>query len=258
MTERTDPPIDFLGLPIDPLGAEQVVEILAARPAGAPFVYMVTPNAQHLVRLADNEGVWRQAYAGAWLRLSDGHVVQRLARLILGMRLPYASGSDVTMRLVASHIKPSDAVTVIGGSAILEAALKQRFGWNNLALFDPPFGLLHDSKAQQDCLDFLRAHPARYVFFAIGSPQGEWVAAQAAKLEGLTGVGLCIGGSLLFATGLVKRAPQWVRHLGLEGLFRLAQKPRGHFRRVFVDSLPVIWLLVRGRFGGRILPRDGL
>jgi N-acetylglucosaminyldiphosphoundecaprenol N-acetyl-beta-D-mannosaminyltransferase len=249
MTEK----IDFLGLPIDDLGADAAAALIAARPANQPFAYVVTPNAQHLVRLAADEGVWRQAYDGAWLRLSDGHVVQRLARLILGLRLPYASGSDITMRLVRHHIAPDDAVTVIGGGAALEAALKQKFGWRNLALFDPPFGLLHDAKAQADCLDFLRAHPARYVFLAIGSPQGEWIASQAARMKGLTGVGLCIGGSLLFATGLVKRAPHWLRQLGLEGLFRLIQRPRSHFRRVFRESLPVIWLLIKGRFGGHIL-----
>jgi len=247
--------IDFLGLPVNDWDTEGAAGAVVARDPAAPFAYVVTPNAQHMVSLARNEGVWREAYAGAWRRLCDGQVVQRLARPILGLRLPHASGSDLTLLLVRRHIRPDDAVTVIGGGERLERELKAQYGWRNLAIFDPPFGLLRDRAAQDRCLDFLEAHPARYVFFTVGSPQSEYLASRAAALGRLTGTGLCVGGSLLFATGLVKRAPLWIRQLGLEGLYRLAQRPRGHFRRVFQESLPIIGILVKARFGrARILP----
>jgi N-acetylglucosaminyldiphosphoundecaprenol N-acetyl-beta-D-mannosaminyltransferase len=255
----TNPPatIDFLGLPISDLDDRAAAALIAARPEGAPYLYVVTPNAHHIVRLSRDDGVWRRAYRGAWLRLSDGHVVWRLARLILGIRLPHASGSDVTMLLVKHFIRPEDAITVIGGGAQLEKALIEQYGWRNLALFDPPPAVLRNEQAQRACIDFVAAHPARYVFFAIGAPQSEWLAAQAAERGGLTGTGLCIGSSLLFATGLVRRAPQFIRRLGLEGLFRLAQRPRSHFRRLFVDSLPILWLLLRARFKAVVvLPPD--
>ena len=247
--------IDFLGLPINDWDAVAAAQAVAARDAAAPFTYIVTPNAQHLVSLAKDQGVWREAYRGAWRRLCDGHVVQRLARLILGLHLPHASGSDMTQLLVRHHIRPDDAVTVIGGGERLEQALRAQYGWRNLAIFDPPFGLLKDVAAQDRCLDFLAAHPARYVFFTVGSPQSEYLASRAAARGGLVGTGLCVGGSLLFATGLVKRAPAWIRQLGLEGLYRLAQRPKSHFRRVFHDSLPIILILLKARFGrARILP----
>ena len=247
--------IDFLGLPVNDWDAEAAATAVVARDPVAPFAYVVTPNAQHLVSLARDEGIWREAYAGAWRRLCDGHVVQRLARPILGLRLPHASGSDITLLLVRRHIRPDDAVVVIGGGERLETALKAQYGWRNLAVFDPPFGLLEDRAAQDRCLDFLKAHPARYMFFTVGSPQSEYLASRAAALGVLTGTGLCVGGSLLFATGLIKRAPNWIRQLGLEGLYRLAQRPRSHFRRVFKESLPIIGILLKARFGrARILP----
>ncbi len=247
--------IDFLGLPITDWDAAAAARAVVARGADAPFAYIVTPNAQHLVSLAGNQGVWRQAYGGAWKRLCDGHVVQRLARLILGLRLPHASGSDMTLLLVRQHIQPDDAVTVIGGGERLDRELRAQYGWRNLAIYDPPFGLLKDVAAQDRCLEFLRLHPARYVFFTVGSPQSEYLASRAAAKGGLTGTGLCVGGSLLFATGLVKRAPGWIRNMGLEGLYRLAQRPKSHFRRVFRESLPIILILLKARLGrARILP----
>src|SRR5579859_7470862 len=247
--------IDFLGLAIEDWDAEAAARAVVARDPAAPFAYIVTPNAQHMVYLSRGEGVWREAYRGAWKRLCDGHVVQRLARLLLGQSLPHASGSDMTLLLVRHHIQPDDAVTVIGGGERLESALRAQYGWRNLSVFDPPFGLLKDVAAQDRCLDFIAAHPARYVFLTVGSPQSEYLASRAAARGGLSGTGLCVGGSLLFATGLIKRAPNWIRQLGLEGLYRLAQRPKGHFRRVFHESVPIIWILVKARFGrARILP----
>lgn len=250
--------IDFLGLPIDDLDDAQAASLIAARPAGAPFAYVVTPNAQHYLGLAHDRAVWREAYGSAWLRLADGHVVQRLARLFLGLRLPHASGSDVTQILLRRHVGPEDKVTVIGGGAGLEAVLREQYGWRNLAVYDPPHGLLRNEAARQSCIDFIAAHPARYIFLTVGSPQSEWIASLAARRGGLTGTALCVGGSLMFATGLIRRAPNWIRFLGLEGLFRLAQRPRTHFRRVFRDSLPIIGFLLSARLGRtRILPRAG-
>jgi len=250
--------IDFLGLPIDDLDDEQAAAAIAARLPDAPFAYVVTPNAQHYLGLAHDRSVWREAYGSAWLRLADGHVVQRLARLLLGLRLPHASGSDITRILLRRYIKPDDAVAVIGGGPGLEAALRGQFGWRRLVMYDPPRGLLQDAEARRSCIDFIAAHPARYIFLTVGSPQSEWIASLAARRGGLAGTALCVGGSLMFATGLIRRAPYWIRALGLEGLFRLAQRPKTHFRRVFVESIPIIGFLIAAALGrNRILPQAG-
>ncbi len=41
----------FLGLDFTDLALSDAAEAIAERPAGAPFAYVVTPNADHLVRL---------------------------------------------------------------------------------------------------------------------------------------------------------------------------------------------------------------
>ena len=249
------PSLNFLGLVISDLDMLAAAQIIVDRDPLLPFVYVLTPNAQHMVKLAQGQSGLRRAYAKAWLTLSDGQVVRRLSRLLLGQALPHASGSDLTAELLRHRIRPDDAVTVIGGGPVLEAALIERFGLQRLAIHDPPYGFINDPVAVEACLDFLAAHPARYVFFAVGSPQSEMLARAAADRGTLRGVGLCIGSSLLFAVGLVKRAPRWIQQAGLEGIYRLAQRPRTHFRRVFIESLPIVWIILRARFGGPgILP----
>ena len=244
------PALDFLGVRLNDLGVRAAAETIAARVPELPFVYVITPNAQHLVRLARGDEVWRRAYERAWLVLMDGRVVPMLARLLFGQRLPQASGSDLTVELMQNHVKPDDPIAVIGGGAVLEQALIDRYGFTRLRVHNPPMGFIRDPEAVSACVDFLVAHPARYVFLAVGAPQSEILAEAVIAHGGSRGVGLCIGSSLLFATGLVKRAPLWVQKAGLEAFYRLVQRPGTHFRRIFVESLPVIWILLRARLGG--------
>ncbi|MGA0562242.1 WecB/TagA/CpsF family glycosyltransferase [Ancylobacter sp. VNQ12] len=238
----------FLGVPIALLDAGDAARLIAARPAQMPFTYVVTPNAAHFTRLNEvGDDQFRAAYARAWLCLLDGQLPRGLARLLFGLSLPLAAGSDVTLRLLDAYVRPDDALTVIGGSAELCERLKQRFGLTRVAWHNPPMGLVHRPDAIEACVDFIVAHPARFVFFCVGTPQGEYVALRTAERGTAVGCGLCVGSSLNFATGMVSRAPRLVRQAGLEWAYRLARNPLRHWRRVFVDSLPVLWTIARAR-----------
>ncbi|WP_371357678.1 hypothetical protein, partial [Salmonella sp. M183] len=83
--------------------------------------------------------------------------------------LPHAAGADVTARLFAAHLRPDDAITVIGGDDELAARLRQRYGLTKLALHQPPMGFIKDPAAVEGCIRFVLDHPARYVFFAVGA-----------------------------------------------------------------------------------------
>lgn len=256
--------IHFLGLDLADLDTAAAGAMIAARPPGAPFAYIVTPNAQHFVLLdrerkalaratqsypmAKSPGRLTDAYNHAWLRLSDSQVVRLLARLFHGLRLPLAAGSDLTAWLFANVIKPNDTITVIGGDAELERRLRAQFHLTRLSLHAPPMGYINNQEAVAACVDFVRAHPARFIFLATGAPQSEYLARRLSQERGITGVGLCIGGSLLFITGITTRAPVIFRRLGLEWLHRVLSNPRRFVRRLFVDSVPVIPMVMRDAF----------
>ncbi|WP_372057246.1 WecB/TagA/CpsF family glycosyltransferase [Tistrella mobilis] len=251
------PRINFLGLEISDIDCDPAAAAIAARDPDAGFAYVVTPNAQHMVRLARGAPEFERAYDGAWLVLSDGNVVRRFSRLILGQALPHASGADVTSRLFRHHIRPDDSVMVVGGDDRLMAELRRQFRLTDLHQHVPPMGFIRDPALVDATVEVVKARPARYVFIAVGSPQSELLARRIADAGGATGTGLCIGSSLLFVTGLIRRAPAVVRKLGLEGGWRLMLSPVGHFRRVFFESLPILGIIIRARFGGRgILERS--
>ena len=242
-----EPETDFLGVvSLTPIGLEEAAARIAARDPAAPFAYVVTPNAAHVTSLSRPGSPYRAAYDAAWMRLCDSQIMRLLARMLFGQQIALAAGSDLTALLLRNVVRPDDAVTVIGGSAVLAAALRAQFGLRRLAMHIPPMGYSRDPAEVARCVDFALAHPARLVFVITGAPQSERLLLEISQ-TGATGIGLAVGSSLAFATGLIPRAPAPFRRAGLEWLYRLGQNPRGHARRVFVESLPIVALAVRRR-----------
>lgn len=238
----------FLGVPFTPLTLADAAARIVARPPQAPFAFVTTPNAQHIVAAHRLNPLFTTPHDRAWLVLNDSRIAGLLAKRLFAAPLAVAAGSDLTAYLFRHHIKPDDTLTIIGASDEVERRLRSRFGMRHIARYDPPMGFYRDAAEIERCVDFIVAHPARYIFLAVGAPQSETVACRVLDRGGATGVALCIGSSLHFVTGVVRRAPAIFRKLHAEALYRLMQNPRRHARRVFVESLPVLSIGLRVRF----------
>jgi N-acetylglucosaminyldiphosphoundecaprenol N-acetyl-beta-D-mannosaminyltransferase len=238
--------VPLLDLDFDNLDLEQAAAWIGARPADAPFGYVVTPNADHLVRLSRNPSL-RAVYRGASLCLLDSRVVAGFARLF-GLAVPaVVPGSDLTAYLLQHHVAPGERITIVGLSPDWLPELVARCGLAPPAHYNPPMGFDRDPVAFAETIAFVRANPARLVFLAVGSPRQEHLAAALAGYGDVTGTGLCIGASLEFLAGACRRAPTVLQRLSLEWLFRFACSPRKLFRRYVIDSPMVIALLARQR-----------
>jgi exopolysaccharide biosynthesis WecB/TagA/CpsF family protein len=236
----------LLGLEFADLDAATVADLLGSRPASAPFGYVTTPNADHLVRLYRRPELL-PLYQGAMLRLLDSRVVAHAARC-MGLPAPcVAPGSDLTALLLSRHVMSGECVTIMGLSQRWLPALVARYRLASPAHWDPPRGFERDPAAFQSAVDFVLAHPARFVFLAVGSPRQEMLAAAIKVTGGATGVGLCIGASLEFAAGAQPRAPVWMQRAGLEWLHRLCRDPHRLARRYLMDSPAILPMLLRER-----------
>jgi exopolysaccharide biosynthesis WecB/TagA/CpsF family protein len=239
----------LLGLSFLDAEAASVAGRLAARPHDAPFAYLVTPNADHFVRLRRSPDLSALYERAEWCCL-DSMAVAHGARL-LGLRVPaVATGADILAALLDRHLRPGDRVTIIGldpsGLAVLRALLPLV----EIAHHQPPRRLLQDAQAFSQAVGFAVSHPARFTLLAVGSPVQEQLAA-AIQASGATGTGLCVGAALDFWTGLMPRAPAWLRRLGGEWMFRLWREPRRLARRYLIDDWAVLRLLLVARW------RDG-
>ena len=237
--------VHLLGLEFADLDVAAAADLLAGRPTSAPFGYVTTPNADHLVRLARHSDLW-PLYRGAMLRLLDSRVVALAAR---GVGLPapqVVPGSDLTASLLG-HVTRGECITIIGLSPRWLPALMARSGLLAVNHYDPPVGFERDPAALRTAVDFVLSHPARFVFLAVGSPRQEMLAAAISATGRACGVGLCIGAGLEFIAGAQPRAPAWMQHAGLEWLHRLCRDPQRLVRRYLIDSPPIFPMLLRER-----------
>ena len=169
--------IPLLGLDFADLTVAQAASRVAERPDGAPFGYVVTPNADHLVRLTRDPRLRRGVSQRAILCLLNSRVVFSLARL-LGLAVPrVVPGSELTAQLLAHHLRPGERITIVGLSPLWLPALVARYGLAPPAHCDPPMGFEHDAAAFEAAVAFVRDNPARFVFLAVGSPRQEYLAA---------------------------------------------------------------------------------
>ena len=236
--------IRLLGLEFANRPLPEIATTLAARPADAPFAYVVTASSHQLVRLS-REAEMRPLYEGAWLRLLGSRVVFKLCRMLALPAPAVISGCDLSAHLIAREIDRDEPVALVGLGPDGIAGLKARTGLRRVDHHNPPADFENDPAAFERALRFIETHPARFTFLAMGAPQ-QCLLADALRQRGrATGTGLCIGDGLLPLTGQERRAPRAVQQMGLEWAWRLAQDPKRLARRYLVESPAIVGLLRR-------------
>jgi len=90
----------------------------------------------------------------------------------------------------------------------------------------------------------IRAVAPDSVLVAYGAPQQDkWIARNLTRTGASVAIG--IGGSLDFVVGTQRRAPQWVRRLNLEWLYRLLREPRRWRRQLALPKF--VWRVMTER-----------
>lgn len=158
------------------------------------------------------------------------------------------SGSDLVPELCKVASKKNYSIFIIGGKdGIAEKAksnLKEKLpNINIVGVYAPPFGFEDDADELNKINKMItKVHPD-ILIACFGCPKQEkWIFENYKKYDAT--VSICAGATVDFLAGSIKRAPVWMRQLGLEWLFRFMKEPRRMFKRYFIDDLKII-LLVR-------------
>ncbi len=230
--------IDFY----DGSNTELIDQIISS--SGRAFSYIVTPNVNHVVRLEDDRDL-RRAYANASHRICDSQVLKGLMKLLRTPVPEVIPGSNLTGELMDIAEAKAWRVTVIG-SGVSEMRTMRRL-YPNVTFFhhNPPMGFFDHPPEVQACLDFVVDHPAELVVLAVGCPRQE-ILGQLIQADGRAqGVGLCVGASIDFLSGKVRRAPKWMQHMSLEWLHRMCTEPRRLAKRYANDAVRMIPIVYR-------------
>ncbi|MBI5071115.1 MAG: WecB/TagA/CpsF family glycosyltransferase [Deltaproteobacteria bacterium] len=187
-----------------------------------------TPNVDHVVT-AEDDPLFRAAYAEVDLSLADGQPLVWTSRL-LGARLPEKiSGSDLVWPLLLRAARLGWRVYLLGGAPGVGQAvadrLERELGLRMVGV-DAAAIVLDEAAGTPDlALERVRAARPDLLLVALGSPKQErWIHRALPRLRPAVAVG--VGASFDFLAGRVRRAPRWMSRAGLEWLYRLWQEPR--------------------------------
>jgi N-acetylglucosaminyldiphosphoundecaprenol N-acetyl-beta-D-mannosaminyltransferase len=110
----------------------------------------------------------------------------------------------------------------------------------------PPFGTWSDEDSVA-LVDRFKASGADILWLGVSAPKQESWAVRWREQIGRPTV--CVGAAFDFLSGNKKRAPEWMRSLGLEWLFRLGSEPGRLWKRYIVGN--AVFLGDLARYGGR-------
>jgi exopolysaccharide biosynthesis WecB/TagA/CpsF family protein len=216
---------DRLRLELDDFDVRTFTD-LCLKGRSVPAGFVVTPNADHLIRFFEDKD-FRALYAKARYVLLDSRFLAGLVRATTNRRLNVCPGSDLTASLFSALRGSDDTIILIGAMPEQVEQLRGNYSLRRLVHHSPPMGFIRDVREVQRCVDFAAsAGPARLCFLALGSPQQEMLAVRLVEAGLPVGLVLCVGASINFLTGAERRAPAWLQRAGLEWAFRLVGNPR--------------------------------
>jgi len=239
--------IRILNLSLHNLSRRELLERLHAG-------MVINPNVDVLMKLQSDEEFFRVSQR-AELRVCDSQIL-RYAAAFLGTPLrERISGSDFFGEFCAHHAaNPEIRVFLLGAApGVAEQArrnINARVGREVITqAHSPSFGFERDELESLRIVERINASGCSVLAVGVGCPKQEkWIARYRARMPAVR-IFLCIGATIDFEAGAVRRAPRWMSEVGLEWQFRLLMDPRRLVKRYFVHDLPFFWLLLKQRFG---------
>ncbi len=241
--------IDFLGIRIDNLSMDEAIDNILAR-AVAPIPSQACFINADCVNISYRDQDYRQILRTSGLVLADGIGIKIAGRILNTNIRQNVNGTDLFPRLCAEMEIRQTGLYLLGGQPGIAAAVADWIGRNypQVRVLGHRHGFFKPEETEE-VLRGIRDSGARVLLVAFGAPRQEkWIAQNLAA----TGVGVAmgVGGLFDFYSGRIKRAPAWVREIGMEWFYRFIQEPRRMWRRYFVGNAVflrrVVWNRLRG------------
>jgi N-acetylglucosaminyldiphosphoundecaprenol N-acetyl-beta-D-mannosaminyltransferase len=229
--------VRFLGVRVDDVTIDEAVDVIAGFVAKRTPRQVATVNPE-FVMAARRDPQFKRVLEGADLCVPDGVGLTWASRL-LGRRLRgRVPGVDLVWRLAAAGADAGWRLFFLGGFGGVGERTAERLhaAYPALIVAGAYEGHPHDPEA----LSRVRQAQPDILLVAYGAPaQDLWIARYKKDLGVPASIG--VGGTFDFIAGRAKRAPSWLRRIGLEWLHRLAQEP-WRWRRML--ALPRFAILV--------------
>jgi N-acetylglucosaminyldiphosphoundecaprenol N-acetyl-beta-D-mannosaminyltransferase len=227
MIELRETSVAILGVAIDNLTMQEVLDAVEAQIAEGGFHQIATANVDFLINSVHDEEL-RETLVRCDIVLADGMPLVWASHL-LGTRLKErVAGVDLLPQLARLSAQRGFRIFLLGASEKSSAGtadwMRENFPGVCIAGRYCPDHQPLERMAHEDILSRIEEARPDILLVAFGNPKQEkWLAMHRHRLK----VPVCIGvgGSFDFLSGTVPRAPLWMQRYALEWVYRTIQDP---------------------------------
>lgn len=250
---------------IDKVRHEEVLQKITQSLQAQQSLRIVTPYSEFIVK-AEQDERFQEVLNSADLRLADGMgiiwasyylnskawLIPSLLRGLVNPRSLYQyipekiSGSDLIYDVLDIADTEKTKVFLMGSTHVVSQQFQEY-----IQVHYPQIEIVgaFSDRLEQGTVIMQRIceSQAQLVLVALSFPQQEiWAQELDEYLSryNQSAVIMCLGGSFDFVVGDKRRAPQWMRRVGLEWLFRLIQEPQ-RIKRMWVATVEFIFLMTK-------------
>lgn len=221
-----------LGTRVDVVDYEEATETLIRWAERGASRYYCACNI-HMVMEGFDDWGFQALVNDADLVTADSIGVVAALSLLRRQQTSRVCGPDLTLKVCEAAAAAGLPIGLYGATeaclANLEHRLRQMFPALEVACrIAPPFRELTEEE-QWGHIEAINQSGARILLVGLGCPKQErWMAAHKGRVKAVM---MGVGAAFDFHSGQKRRAPVWMRRLGMEWLFRLLQEPRRLWKR---------------------------
>ncbi|MEA2113189.1 MAG: WecB/TagA/CpsF family glycosyltransferase [Patescibacteria group bacterium] len=227
--------MEILGVRVDNLSEEEILGRIESFLEDNIQRYIVTPNSEFLVR-AQRDKKFMKILNKSDLAAPDSMGLV-FASWYLGESLKKRfAGVDLMERICQRAVQKQWQILLIGG--------RKRIARKTKEVLEKKYPGLLVKRINMVEFDKYSTERRVILFVALGAPKQEkWIARNLRKNPSIN-LAIGVGGAFDFISGRVKRAPKFLRLVGMEWAWRLMVQP-WRVKRVFNAIIVFPWLVVK-------------
>ncbi|MGA2848338.1 MAG: WecB/TagA/CpsF family glycosyltransferase [Terracidiphilus sp.] len=227
MKELRETSVAILGVAIDNLTMEEVLNVVESKISEGGFHQIATANVDFLINSIHDEEL-RETLGRCDVVLADGMPLVWASRLLGTSLKQRVTGADLVPQLAKLSARRGYRIFLLGSSeeSSAGAAAWMQVNFPGVCIagrYCPEYQPLEEMDHEEILSRIEEARPD-ILLVAFGNPKQEkWLTMHRYRLKVPVCVG--VGGTLDFLSGRVSRAPLWMQQTGLEWLYRMSQEP---------------------------------
>lgn len=193
----------------------------------------------HTVMTCFDDPDFRRITNQADLALPDGMPLVWVLRSFGHEQPERVYGPDLMLTLCQRSVNKGYSHFLYGGVEGVTASLIEKFsawfpGIKIAGSYSPPFRPL-TRREDHEVVEMINLSKADILWVGLGAPKQEhWMAAHVGRIT--VPMMLGVGAAFDFHAGLVKQAPHFIQHVGLEWMFRLLMEPKRLWKRYLYNN----------------------